>query len=60
MVQTGARRRSGGFVIRVTTLYASGAGASAEYYTGYLTKADGERPGVWMGSQAWGSACRVR
>jgi conjugative relaxase-like TrwC/TraI family protein len=41
-------------MIRVTTLYASGAGASTEYYTGYLTKADGERPGVWMGSQAPG------
>jgi len=41
-------------MIRVTTVYASGAGASAEYYTGYLTKADGERPGVWMGSQAPG------
>jgi conjugative relaxase-like TrwC/TraI family protein len=41
-------------VIRVTTLFASGAGASAEYYTGYLTKADGELPGVWMGSQAPG------
>jgi len=41
-------------MIRVTTLYASGAGASAEYYTGYLTKADGEQPGVWMGSQAPG------
>ena len=41
-------------MIRVTTLYASGAGASAEYYTGYLTKADGERPGLWMGSQAPG------
>jgi conjugative relaxase-like TrwC/TraI family protein len=41
-------------MIRVTTLYASGAGASAEYYTGYLTKADGELPGVWMGSQAPG------
>ncbi|MEJ7800397.1 MAG: MobF family relaxase, partial [Ilumatobacter sp.] len=41
-------------MIRVTTLYASGAGASAVYYTGYLTKADGERPGVWMGSQAPG------
>ena len=41
-------------MIRVTTLCASGAGASAEYYTGYLTKADGESPGVWMGSQAPG------
>ena len=29
-------------MIRVTTLFASGAGASAAYYTGYLTKADGE------------------
>ncbi len=25
-------------MIRVTTLYASGAGASAEYYTGHLAK----------------------
>jgi conjugative relaxase-like TrwC/TraI family protein len=41
-------------MIRVTTLFASGAGASAEYYTGYLTKAAGERPGVWTGSQAPG------
>jgi len=41
-------------MIRVTTLFASGAGASAEYYTGYLTKADGELPGVWAGSQAPG------
>ena len=41
-------------MIRVTTLYASGAGVSAAYYTGYLTKADGEQPGVWAGSQARG------
>jgi conjugative relaxase-like TrwC/TraI family protein len=41
-------------MIRVTTLYASGAGVSAAYYTGYLTKADGEQPGVWAGSQAVG------
>ncbi len=41
-------------MIRVTTLFASGAGASAAYYTGYLTKADGELPGVWAGSQAAG------
>jgi conjugative relaxase-like TrwC/TraI family protein len=27
---------------------------SAAYYTGYLTKADGEQPGVWAGSQAQG------
>ncbi len=41
-------------MIRVTTLYASGAGVSAAYYTGYLTKADGEQSGVWAGSQAAG------
>lgn len=41
-------------MIRVTTLYASGAGVSAAYYTSYLTNADGERPGVWAGSQAPG------
>ena len=41
-------------MIRVTTLYASGAGTSAEYYTGYLTKADGELAGVWTGAQAPG------
>lgn len=41
-------------MIRVTTLYASGAGVSAEYYTGYLTKADGELPGGWSGSQSPG------
>ena len=41
-------------MIRVTTLYAAGAGVSAAYYTGYLTKADGELPGVWAGSQAPG------
>ena len=53
-VQTGARALVGAIVIRVTTLYASGAGVSAAYYTGYLTKADGEQPGVWAGSQAPG------
>jgi hypothetical protein len=52
--QTGARAQVGVVVIRVTTLYVSGAGASAAYYTGYLTKADGEQPGVWAGSQAPG------
>ena len=41
-------------MIRVTTLFASGADASVAYYTGYLTKADGELPGVWAGSQARG------
>ncbi len=52
--QTGARALVGVVVIRVTTLYAAGAGVSAAYYTGYLTKADGEQPGVWAGSQASG------
>jgi hypothetical protein len=41
-------------MIRVTTLYASGAGVCDAYYTGYLTKAEGEQPGVWAGSQARG------
>ena len=41
-------------MIRVTTLYAAGAGVSAAYYTGYLTKDDGEQPGIWSGSQAPG------
>lgn len=47
-------------VIRVTTLYATGAGVSAAYYTGYLTKADGEHPGVWAGPQAPGLGCPAR
>ena len=53
-VQTGAHAQVGAIMIRVTTLYASGAGVSAAYYTSYLTKADGEQPGVWAGSQARG------
>jgi len=39
-------------MLRVTTLYACTAAATAEYYTKYLTKADGEQPGVWTGRQA--------
>ncbi len=39
-------------MIRVTTLYAGSAGATAAYYTKYLTQADGEEPGVWVGGQA--------
>ena len=39
-------------MLRVSTLYASTASASAGYYTKYLTQADGEIPGVWAGNQA--------
>jgi conjugative relaxase-like TrwC/TraI family protein len=41
-------------MLRVTTLYASAAAATAAYYTRYLTEAPGEVPGVWSGSQAAG------
>jgi conjugative relaxase-like TrwC/TraI family protein len=39
-------------MLRVSTLYASSAAATAAYYTRYLCEAPGERPGVWSGSQA--------
>lgn len=39
-------------MIRVTTIYAASAGASARYYTGYLTQEEGELPGRWAGRQA--------
>ena len=39
-------------MLRVTTLHASTAAASAAYYTQYLTQAVGEVPGVWHGAQA--------
>lgn len=39
-------------MIRVTTIYAASAGASARYYTGYLTEPDSELPGRWTGRQA--------
>ena len=39
-------------MLRVTTLYASTATATAQYYTRYLTQADGEQPGQWTGLQA--------
>ena len=46
-------------MLRVTTLYASSASATAAYYTRYLA-APGEQPGVWCGQQAAaGSACPV-
>ena len=41
-------------MMRVTTLYASSAAATARYYTRYLTQAPGELPGVWAGAQAGG------
>ena len=39
-------------MLRVTTLYASSASASAAYYANYLVDAPGEIPGVWSGRQA--------
>ena len=49
--QTGAReqlgvltRVVGVLMLRVTTLYACTAAATAQYYTRYLTQADGEHP----------------
>ena len=41
-------------MLRVTTLNASSAGATARYYTLYLTAAPGEAPGLWTGRQAAG------
>ncbi len=41
-------------MLRVTTLYAGSAVATAKYYTKYLTQAPGEQPGVWSGAQAAG------
>jgi conjugative relaxase-like TrwC/TraI family protein len=39
-------------MLRVTTLYASSAVATAAYYTRYLAQAPGEEPGMWSGRQA--------
>jgi conjugative relaxase-like TrwC/TraI family protein len=41
-------------MLRVSTIRASSAGASAKYYTRYLTGAPGEVPGAWSGRQAAG------
>jgi hypothetical protein len=41
-------------MLRVTTLYASSAVATAAYYTRYLAAAPGEEPGCWLGRQADG------
>jgi RHS repeat-associated protein len=38
--------------LRVTTLYASSAVATAAYYTRYLAETPGEEPGLWSGRQA--------
>jgi hypothetical protein len=39
-------------MLRVTTLYASSALATAAYYTRYLAEAPGEQAGVWSGQQS--------
>ncbi|MEO8265759.1 MAG: MobF family relaxase, partial [Ilumatobacteraceae bacterium] len=39
-------------MLRVTTLYASSAAATAKYYARYLARAPGEVDGVWTGDQA--------
>ena len=49
-MQTGARGAA--VMLRVTTLYASSAEATAGYYAQYLSQAPGEVPGVWSGAQA--------
>jgi conjugative relaxase-like TrwC/TraI family protein len=41
-------------MLRVTTLHAASAAATARYYTQYLTAAPGEDAGVWAGRQAAG------
>jgi conjugative relaxase-like TrwC/TraI family protein len=41
-------------MLRVTTLHASSATATAAYYAQYLTAAPGEVPGLWSGRQAAG------
>src|SRR5262249_39787480 len=51
VLQTSARK-PGGVMLRVTTLYASSAAATARYYTHYLADAPGEAPGVWTGAHA--------
>ncbi len=41
-------------MLRVTTLHASCAAATASYYAQYLTASPGEVPGAWSGRQAAG------
>src|SRR5262245_58230363 len=45
---------SRGAMLRVTTLQASSASATARYHAEYLAAAPGEVPGVWTGRQADG------
>ncbi|MGI9053965.1 MAG: MobF family relaxase, partial [Ilumatobacteraceae bacterium] len=47
-------------MLRVTTLYASSAAATAAYYAHYLTMDPGEEPGVWRGRQADGLGLAVQ
>ena len=52
-------------MMRVTTLYAGSAAATARYYTRYLTEAPGELPGEWLGAaggraRADAARCRPR
>jgi conjugative relaxase-like TrwC/TraI family protein len=44
--------RVSGLMLRVTTIHASSASASAKYYTRYLSDAPGEEPGQWSCQQA--------
>src|SRR6266480_1239270 len=39
-------------MLRVTTLFASSASATAAYYSHYLAQAPGEEPGAWSCRQA--------
>jgi hypothetical protein len=41
-------------VLRVTTIYANSAGASARYYTRYLADDGPDGEGRWLGGQADG------
>ena len=52
--QTSARESECVPMMRVTTLFAGTASTTAAYYTAYLTQAEGELPGQWMGRQADG------
>ena len=56
-VQTGAHEWAGVVprpMLRVTTLHASSATATAAYHAQYLTVAPGEVPGVWSGRHSAG------
>ncbi len=39
-------------MLRVTTLFASTAATSAQYYAQYLAAAPGEEPGIWRDAEA--------